>query len=118
MRSLPGDLFNCMSFIILSRAFLSFSYLVGIMFLQYYLSNKPNQFAVLLNLVSLWQIFCQNDWTFSLAGISSNLILLRLKYRYTPSGLLIYLRLIDFFSWFLFCIFNFLEVALILIESV
>ena len=118
MRSLPGDLFNCMSFIILSRAFLSFSYLVGIMFLQYVLSNKPNQFAVLLNLVSLWQIFCQNDWTLSLAGISSNLILLRLKYRYTPSGLLIYLRLIDFFSWFLFCIFNFLEVALILIESV
>ena len=111
MRSLPGDLFNCMSFIILSRVFLSISYLVGIMFLQYVLSNIPNHFALLLNLVSLCQIFCQNDWTSSLVGIFSNLILPPLKSRYTPFGLLKNLRLINFLSWFLFCVFSFLQVA-------
>ena len=112
MRSLPGDLFNCISFIILSRVFLSISYLVGIMFLQYVLSNIPNHFALLLNLVSLCQIFCQNDWTSSLVGIFSNLILPPLKSRYTPFGLLKNLRLINFLWWFLFCVFSFLKVAL------
>ena len=112
MRSLPGDLFNCISFIILSRIFLSISYLVGIMFLQYVLSNIPNHFALLLNLVSLCQIFCQNDWTSSLVGSFSNLILSPLKSQYTPFGLLKNLRLINFLSWFLFCVFSFLQVAL------
>ena len=111
MRSLPGDLFNCMSFIILSRVFLSISYLAGIMFLQYVLSNIPNHFALLLNLVSLCQIFCQNDWTSSLVGIFSNLILLPLKSRYTPFGLLKNLQLINFLLRFLFCVFSFLQAA-------
>ena len=92
MRSLLGDLFNCMSLIILSRFFLSILYLVGITFLQYVLSNIPNHFALLLNLVSLCQIFCQNDWTSFLVGIFSNLILLPLKSRYTLFGLLKNLR--------------------------
>ena len=112
MRSLPGDLFNCISLIILSRVFLSISYLVGIMFLQYVLSNIPNHFALLLNLVSLCQIFCQSDSTSSLVGSFSNLILSPLKSRYTPFGLLKNLRLINFLSWFLFCVFSFLQVAL------
>ena len=55
--------------------------------------------------------FCQNNWSLSLAGISSNLISLRLKSWYTPFGLLMNLRLIDFFSWFLFRVFDFLQVA-------
>ena len=117
MRSLPGDLFNCMSFIILSRVFLSISYLVGIMFLQYVLSNIPNHFALLLNLVSLCQIFCQNDWTSSLVGIFSNLILPPSKSRYTPFGLLKNRQLVNFLSWFLFFSCKSL-LTLLLIESV
>ena len=102
MRSLPGDLFNCMSCIILSRVFLSILYLVRIMFSQYVLSNIPNHFALLLNLVSLCQIFCQNDWTSSLVGSFSNLILLPLKSLYAPFGVLKNLRLIDFLSFLCF----------------
>ena len=120
MRSLPGDLFNCMSFIILSRVFLCISYLVGIMFLQYILSNTLNHFAHLVNLVSLCQIFCQNHWTLSLVEIFSYLILLPLKSWYTPFGLLKNLQLIEFLLWF-FCVFSFLQVAfltLVFIESV
>ena len=79
MRTLPGDLFSCISFIYI-----------------------PNHFALLLNLVSLCQIFCQNDWTSSLFGIFSNLILPPLKSWYTPFGLLKNLRLINFLSWFFF----------------
>ena len=111
MRSLTGDLFNCMSFIILSRVFLSISYLVGTTFLQYVLSNIPNHFVLLLNLVSLCQIFCQNDWTSSLVRIFFNFILLPFKSWYTPFGLLKNLRLIDFLLWFLFCVFSFLQVV-------
>ena len=110
MRSLPGDFFNCMSLIILSRVFLSILYLFGIMFLQQVLSNISNHFALLLNLVSLCQIFFQNDWTSFLIGIFSNLILLPLKSRYTLFGLLKNLRLIDFLSCF-FCCFSFLQVS-------
>ena len=102
MRSLPGDLFNCMSCIILSRVFLSILYLVRIMFSQYVLSNIPNHFALLLNLVSLCQIFCQNDWTLSLVGSFSNLILLPLKSLYAPFGVLKNQRLIDFLSFLCF----------------
>ena len=102
MRTLPGDLFSCISFISLSRVFLSISYLVGIMFLQYVLSNIPNHFALLLNLVSLCQIFCQNDWTSSLFGIFSDLTLPPLKSWYTPFGLLKNLQLVNFPSWFFF----------------
>ena len=108
MRSLTSDLFSCMSFIISPRVFLSISYLAG-MFLQYVLSNVPNHFALLLNLALLCQIFCQNDWTSSLVGIFSNLILLTLKCWYTTFKcwyttfrLLKNQRLIDFLSWFLF----------------
>ena len=120
MRSLPGDLFNCMSFIILSRVFLCISYLVGITFLQYILSNTLKHFALLVNLVSLCQIFCQNHWTLSLVEIFSYLILLPLKSWYTPFGLLKNLQLIEFLLWF-FCVFSFLQVAfltLVFIESV
>ena len=101
MRSLTSDLFSCMSFIISPRVFLSISYLAG-MFLQYVLSNVPNHFALLLNLALLCQIFCQNDWTSSLVGIFSNLILLTLKCWYTTFRLLKNQRLIDFLLWFLF----------------
>ena len=85
MRSLPGDLFSCMSFIVLS--------------------------ILLLNLALFGRYFCQNNWSLSLAGISSNPILLHLKSRYTPFGLLMNLRLIDFFSWFLFRVFDFIQVT-------
>ena len=112
MRSLPGDLFNCISFIILSRVFLSISYLVGIMFLQYVLSNMPNHFALLLNLIYLCQISCQNDWTSSLVGIFTNLILPPLKSWYTPFRLLKNRKLVNFLSWFLFCVFSFLQVTI------
>ena len=119
MRSLPVDLFNCMSFIILSRFFLFLLHFVG-MFSQYVLSNIPNHSAILLNLVSLCQIFCQNNWTSSLVRIFSNLILLPLKSRYIPFGLLKNLRLIDFLSWLFFCLFSVScksPLSLVLIES-
>ena len=43
------------------------------------LSNIPNHFTFLLNLISFCQIFCQSNWTLFLVKIFSNLILLPLE---------------------------------------